>query len=369
MITAAVLLQQAGGAVGIVVAGCEPATRHVLVDAGVTCRSLSVGRYPHTLVGKALLRLRYAALMRSVVRSSAPGVVWYHTAHAMEYRRWARYLAPGAVEVAHAHELYNRSSRLHVVQERAVRDAACWIAPELARGEVLARAARSQVPFWVVPNRPLETLAPRPLRDDVAGALFRERGGSPLCTRFVIYQGWIAEDRCLMEAVEGFRLLGRPDVGLIILGECRRPSFARRIRRAAAGDSRVVFIDKIPPPDHLRVTAGCDIGLMLYAPTGLNNRLCAPNKIYEYAWCGLGVVMPAFPHLRAVREQHGFGRTCDPTDAAAIAAAMGAELDRDAGERQRVAASFLDASPSPANVYGEIHAFLVRSTGGAGHGD
>ena len=369
LITAAVLLGRAGTEVEMAVAGCEPETLHQLAGAAVTCRSLGSRRYPRSLAGKALLRLRYARMLRSAVRASAPEVIWYHTAHGMGYRRWLRRLAPGAFEVAHAHELYPPHTRPHAVQEQAIREASCWIAPESARGEVLAQTTRSQAPFFIVPNRPLATLARRPLRDGAAGALFRQCGGSPRCTRFVIYQGWIADDRCIMEAIEAFRLLNRAEVGLILLGECRFPSFARRIRRAAAGDSRVVFADKIPPPGHLRITAGCDVGLMLYAPTGLNNRLCAPNKIYEYAWCGLGVVMPALPHLRALREQHGFGRTCDPSDATAIRAAIVAELDRDAGERQRVAASFLDASPSPADAYRALGAFMVRSTGGAGHAD
>lgn len=369
LVTAAVVLGRTGTEIEMEVAGCEPATLRQLEGSGVTCRSLGARRYPRSLVGKALLRLRYARLLRSAVRESPPEVIWYHTAHGMRYRRWLRRLAPGAVEVAHAHELYPPHSRPHAIQERAVRDASCWIAPESGRGEVLAKSTGSRAPGFIVPNRPLATLAPPPLRDGLAGALFREHGGSRRCTRFVIYQGWMAEDRCIIEAVEGFRLLGRPEVGLILLGECRVPSFARRIRRAAAGDSRVVVADKIPPPDHLRVTAGCEVGLMLYAPTGLNNLLCAPNKIYEYAWCGLGVVMPALPHLRALCEEHGFGRTCDPGDATAIAAAVGAELDRDPVQRMLAAAAFLEVSPSPVHTYGEIHAFLSRSIAATGRAE
>jgi hypothetical protein len=360
MATAAVLLGKAGAAIELAVAGCEPATREVLLHAGVTCCSLGLHRYPRTIFGKALLRVRFRALLRSTIRRTRPEVVWYHTAHALAYRGWIGGLAPGAAEVVHAHEMYDSGSRLSDVQAQSIREASCWIAPQAERADMLKRESGSRAPFWVVPNRPLETLAPPPDRDDAARLLFRKLGGSLPCARFVVYQGWISEDRCLLEGIEGFRQLARPDVGFIIMGECRRPSFERRLRCAIAGDVKIVWAGRIAPPDHLRVTAGCDVGLMLYAPTGLNNRLCAPNKLYEYAWCRLGVVMPAFPHLEAISEAHGFGRTCDPTDPAAIARATAAELDRDASERTKAAAAFLSSTPSPAPAYAEIHRFLLE---------
>jgi hypothetical protein len=360
MATAAVLLGKAGAAVELAVAGCEPATREALDRSGVTCHSLGLSRYPRTLLGKALLRGRLRGLLQSAVRRARPQVVWYHTAHAMAYRRWIRGLAPGAAEVAHAHEMYEPGSGLSVLQARTIQEATCWVAPQPERAELLKGQSGSRAPFWVVPNRPLETLAPPPVRDDAAQLLFRRLGGSLPCARFVVYQGWISEDRCLLEGIEGFRQLARPDVGFIIMGECRHPSFERRLKRAITRDSRIVWAGKISPPAHLLVTAGCDVGLMLYSPVGLNNRLCAPNKLYEYAWCRLGAVMPAFPHLEAIGAAHGFGRTCDPTDPAAIANATGAELERGASERARAAAAFLSSAPSPAHAYAEIRRFLLK---------
>jgi hypothetical protein len=359
-VTAAVLLKRAGAEVTMAAAGCESATGEVLERAGVACRVFGARRYPRGLAGKALLRLRFRAVLRSAARFAHPDVVWYHTAHAQEYRPWIRSLAPRAAEVAHAHELYEPESRLHGVQARAIREATCWVVPHEVRRSVLSEGSAPRGTSWVVPNRPLETLAGRPASEGDGRSWFLAHGGSPSCSRLVIYQGWVAEDRCILEAVRGFRMCTRADVGLAILGECRQRAFERQVRRAMAGDSRIIRVGKIPPPAHLRITAGCDVGLMLYAPTGLNNLLCAPNKLYEYAWCGLGVVMPAFPHLQAVSREHGFGRACDPTDSEAIAAAIAAELDRDPVERRRAAASFLDSSPSPPQTYAEIHAFLER---------
>ena len=364
MVTAAVSLRAAGATVEVVAAGCEATVQRTLSSAGVGWRSLGVTRYPRRLLGKVFIRSRFLALLRSAVQAGAPDVIWYHTAAAMEYLPWMRRLAPRATAVAHAHELYDGNRRLRVAQERAIGKAVCWVVPSPDREAVLRNATGSRAPCWVVPNRALETLATPASRDGTSAALFRAQGGSPTCSRFIIYQGLVAEPRCLLEAVEAFRMLDRPEVGLIVLGECRDRGFGRRLRQAVAGDPRVVFADRIPFPEHLRVTIGCEVGLMLYAPTGLNNRLCAPNKLYEYAWCGLGVVMSNFPHLAAMRKAYGFGSPCDPTDPSEIMAAIVAELDRDVGDRRRAAEAFLRASPSPLQVYRDIDVFLAGAVGG-----
>jgi hypothetical protein len=182
----------------------------------------------------------------------------------------------------------------------------------------------------------------------------------------VIYQGLIAESRCLVQCIEAFRRSSRPEVGLLILGECRDRRFARTVSTAAPGDDRIVIADRIPPPLHLRITAGADVGLMLYAPTSFNNLFCAPGKLFEYAWCGLGVILPNFPALVAATAPYGFGRGCDPLDPLSIADALESELDRDPAERRGAASLFLRAAASPLKTYAEVAACLRGLLGRTG---
>ncbi|TAM53875.1 MAG: hypothetical protein EPN53_04810 [Acidobacteria bacterium] len=357
-ITAAVALRQLGDEVTMVAAGCEELTKQILRENNVEWLGLGMTRYPRGSLGKARLRLQFGLLLHGCVRKMHPDVVWYHTAHAMEYRRQVDRRAPDALTVAHAHELYDDHGRLRGLQERTIAASACWIAPEKNRGEMLRTASSSRTPWWIVPNRPLETLGDPPNGGTGAMEVFRRHGGSPDCRRFVIYQGLIAEDRCLLQIVEAFRQVRGPELGLIILGDGRNRRFVERLRAAAHGDGRIAMIARIVPPLHLRVTAGADVGLLLYAPTSLNNLFCAPGKLFEYAWCGVGVVMPLFPSLTAITEPFGFGRGCDPLDVSSIAGAVQHELDREPNERRSAAAAFLRASPSPPEIYSEVGGFL-----------
>lgn len=365
-VTAAVALHDCGDDVFLIAGGCETPTRRILSERGVKCLDIGMQRYPWSALGKATLRLRFGVHLWSALRVLRPQVVWYHGAHAMEYLSLARRLAPAALTVAHAHELYDEHKRLRASQERAIKASTCWIVPDQNRESLLSAVTRSKAPRWIVPNRPLETLAGGPNSGRETLELFRRRGGSAGCTRLVIYQGLIAESRCVLEAVEAFQRTRRPDLGLIILGECRDRRYAVRLRAAVKGDGRIVVLDRIAPPLHLRVTMGADVGILLYAPTSLNNLFCAPNKLFEYAWCGLGVVIPAFPPLIAATEPFGFGSSADPRDASSIARALEHELDRAPVARREAAAAFLEASGSPVGIYAGIRTYLNDLSGPTG---
>ena len=83
------------------------------------------------------------------------------------------------------------------------------------------------------------------------------------------------------------------------------------------GHSNIHYIPFIVPPYHLLVTAKAHIGLLPYKSTNetirsaLNAVYCAPNKIYEYAKCGvpmLGSDMPGLMHPFAL---YNIGYICE----------------------------------------------------------
>jgi glycosyltransferase involved in cell wall biosynthesis len=357
-VTAAVGLRAERADVSVIAAGCEGPTRDVLARGGVACQDLGVAAYPENGVRRATLRATFGLHLRRSLRALRPHVLWYHGAHAMQYRRQAKWVVPAALSVAHAHELYDEHPRLRRQQERAISASSCWIAPEPNRAALLRDATGSTAPHWIVPNRPLETLGPPPGGGRDTEEIFQRHGGSPVCRHFVIYQGLIAASRCLLEIVDAFCRISRPDVGLIILGDGPDRRFGAVLAAAARGNDRIVLVRRIAPPDHLRVTIGADVGLLLYAPTSLNGYFCAPTKLFEYAWCGLGVVMPSFPALEEATRRWGFGQRCDPLSPESIADAIKCELGRDPQERHASAAAFLRASPSPLSIYREVAAHL-----------
>jgi glycosyltransferase involved in cell wall biosynthesis len=74
-----------------------------------------------------------------------------------------------------------------------------------------------------------------------------------------------------------------------------------------------------------------------YRPTTLNNRLCLPNKVFEYLQAGLALAVSTLPELRRLMNVTGAGELFDPDSPEDIARAINA-LTRDAGRLQAIKA-------------------------------
>jgi glycosyltransferase involved in cell wall biosynthesis len=142
--------------------------------------------------------------------------------------------------------------------------------------------------------------------------------------------------------------------GLIILGKLHNDDYSKEIRDLIGDDDRIVLIDFIEPPNHLQLTANCDVGVILYAPINLNNIYCAPNKIFEYASYGLSQLLPFYPGIENLNRQYNLGSTCDPEDPASIKDALVKLLERDKEISKISSQNFLTEFPSLEQSYKEV---------------
>jgi len=78
-----------------------------------------------------------------------------------------------------------------------------------------------------------------------------------------------------------------------------------------------------------------------YRPTTLNNRLCLPNKIFEYLQAGLALAVSALPEMERVVKEIGAGEVFNPEQPRDIARAINA-LTCDAGRLQTLKDRALD---------------------------
>lgn len=81
----------------------------------------------------------------------------------------------------------------------------------------------------------------------------------------------------------------------------------RRLAEEAGVSERVAFTGRLPRHELVCTLRQCHIGLIAYPNEGLNNILCAPNKIYEYPQAGLPVVTTGHPPLRSILQQYSIG--------------------------------------------------------------
>lgn len=101
-------------------------------------------------------------------------------------------------------------------------------------------------------------------------------------------------------------------------------------------EDRVRFHPEIPNIEMLDYMQSCDIGLVFYRNTDLNNYWCASNKLYEFILCGKPVITNSYPGLREVVEEHRLGACIPEVSPASLAAAVLGIVD---GEQQPLAAS------------------------------
>lgn len=270
-------------------------------------------RLPKIRRFKVLLHLYFWVRLWLEALVSRPAVV-HGQDFFMALPAWFASRISGAKFVYDAHELIipeedveqSRRDRFFYLSEKwIINRADLVIAANAERAKCMAEHYHlSSLPLVIsnIPPMPKEALG-REGTDKKYPVLRRQ---DPAEIRLV-YQGDMSLDRGIgkfvraMKALDGrFRLFligGGPDV--------------EKLKQIAAEDGvekRVVFLGKVPR-DHLYdLLKTCDVGIVTYPERGLNNILCAPNKIYEYAQAGLPMISNNNPTIEAVFARFKVGK-------------------------------------------------------------
>lgn len=148
----------------------------------------------------------------------------------------------------------------------------------------------------------------------------------------VVYAGGLTRARGVEQMVDAlphaelpaewqFRLVGPHSPDDLIDRLRRRPGWAR-----------VDYRGPVSPSEARRLMSECRIGLALLQPIGQYVDVL-PTKLFEYMSLGIPVVASDYPQCREVVQSSGCGLLVDPTDPAAIGAAI-AELVADPARAQ-----------------------------------
>jgi len=227
------------------------------------------------------------------------------------------------------------------LQRRWAADAAALVTVNQTLGELLGRDLRAKrvvivhnaPPRWTPPENPADLLRPA--------------AGIPAGAPVALYHGGFSGDRGLLELVTCWPLVGLADAHLVFLGfgPLRDELLARAADPALGG--RVHVLPAVPPEELADWVACADVGVMPNQPRTLNERLSTPNKLFESLAVGLPVVSSDFPERRriVIDDPDGpLGAVSDPTDPAALAAAIRSILEQDPAARADLRARCLNAA-------------------------
>jgi glycosyltransferase involved in cell wall biosynthesis len=279
------------------------------------------------------LHLRFLRALLRTAGELRPDVVHAHDFF-MAFPGWLAARTAGARFVYDAHELIfpepgvPQSARERVwygLERMVVRRADLVIAANAFRAGAMREHYGLRRTPLVVQNIP--PALPPALPDDALLARYPAlRRGAGAAVRLV-YQGDMSLGRGVGAFIEAMRALP-PEFDLVLVGGGPDLERMQAVARELGVGERVRFLGRVPRADLHLMLGACDVGLISYPQTGLNNLYCAPNKLYEYTQAGLPVFARENPVLREVMEQYGVGVVSDDVAASLVRMAAGLEQYR-----------------------------------------
>jgi glycosyltransferase involved in cell wall biosynthesis len=278
--------------------------------------------------------LRFLLKVLSHRARSGPEVIFYvHGSAACPACYLGLLLASRRRVVYHTQDFLEPGRHPHweFFERRMARRAAHVICNEPNRARFMASNYR----LGVVPTV-VRTALPRewPLPEfdgELRGRLlkpFAGRGTGGL--RIILNIGPYSPVRCSSQLIEALSLL--PERYVLVFtggaGETVTGASAIAKARVTGMEDRIALLGELPYEELLRLTACCDIGVLLYPNDGIGNYYQAPGRLAEYVGCGLPVVTSSFPGLELLVMKHRLGAVCDPDNPPSIAAAIEQVCDR-----------------------------------------
>jgi len=150
-----------------------------------------------------------------------------------------------------------------------------------------------------------------------------------------IYQGILGEGRGVELALDVFSKAGG-NKHIVFMGH---GSLEDMIKQYAEKYPTIHFQPSVPSGQVLEYTCGADIGLSLIEPSCLNAKFALPNKIFEYIWAEIPVIVSDFPEMARIVDQCHCGWKIEPS--ADNLARLVRDIDRDSiVERKNNAAKY-----------------------------
>ncbi len=145
---------------------------------------------------------------------------------------------------------------------------------------------------------------------------FHEKYGIPQGSIVCVYVGLFCKGRGIELFAEAVGRIG-DSVHFVLLG------FGEYIDvNALTGNVRNIHIHPAVPPNRVvDAIRSADVGVCIVEDASLSDRLCLPNKLFEYAFAGVPVLASRLPEIAKVVSYYGLGVCCD-SDADSIEAAL-----------------------------------------------
>lgn len=239
-------------------------------------------------------------------------------------------------------------SYLHFNIEKYARKAVKVVVPEYNRAHI-------QKTWWglnetpiVLPNKSYSIPNLVSIPEDLKNIIMMMKNEK---RKILLYQGVFFKDRDLDIIAEATEALS-DKYCLYIMG--RETDYSKDLMNRYPNIVKIPFLN---PPKHLYITSYAHVGLMPYVAKKtfyfsiLNALYCAPNKIFEYAGCGLPMLGSQVPGIELPFARYNIGR-CYENNVESIKKEL-KYIDEHYDEMKKNCLNYYD-SISLKNIVGEI---------------
>jgi glycosyltransferase involved in cell wall biosynthesis len=158
-----------------------------------------------------------------------------------------------------------------------------------------------------------------------------------------VYAGGVTAARGLATAVAALPELPAVHLAVIAVPHSQIPAARNLVDQAAelGVSSRLHLLDPVPPEQVSAFVSGADVGLLPLLHFG-SHEVALPNKLFEYLYGGVPVLVSDCRAQAEFVRRHRVGRVHTAGDAASLAAELRALLGESATLRARIAAAASD---------------------------
>jgi glycosyltransferase involved in cell wall biosynthesis len=229
----------------------------------------------------------------------------------------------------HLAPLSSLTGLIHRVERAWINKAAAVVFPDKDRAAFFQKVTNLQKELLIIPNFPLKDYFKFSVDWNL---LIKERWEN--ITLF--YRGSISDSSAMQESITAASLLDQnvniKFVGFLTLANAEKlTSWVEHIKVSSSFD----YLGTLPYKDLQDHTLAATIGFALYKNTYFDRVACvtACNKIYEYAACGLPVIVSDFPNYREYLGNEAWAHFANPDGPHSIASAI-QDILRDFGNYQ-----------------------------------
>lgn len=144
----------------------------------------------------------------------------------------------------------------------------------------------------------------------------------------LVYHGMAAPTRRLENILNTFRLLdGRFELHLIFSPGSDQ-KYITKLKRLALRLGNISFPPPVPSDRVIDCLSQYDIGIYLFEPTNINNRMALPNKFYEFIQARLAIAIGPSPEMAKLVNKYNLGLVANsfaPADLARLLNALPAD--------------------------------------------